>query len=89
MNIDKNINKLLYALTIKDKFYKINSFRFYNIKNNKYSTKYQILKRQIDGENAKIEYKEKYVADKECYSKVEIIKYLAEEYKKGSEADGR
>ena len=34
--------------------------------------------------------KEKFKQDRECYSKVELMKYLAEEYRKiGSEADGR
>ena len=32
---------------------------------------------------------EKYKQDYECYSKVNLLKYLAEEYRKGSEADGR
>ena len=31
----------------------------------------------------------KYKQDYECYSKVNLLKYLAEEYRKGSEADGR
>lgn len=46
MNINKNINKLLYALSIKGQIYKINSFQFYSEKNCKYCTKYQILKRE-------------------------------------------
>ena len=45
MNINQNINKLLYALKQKGQIYKINSFKFYSGKNDKYSTKYQILKR--------------------------------------------
>lgn len=46
MNINKNINKLLYALAIKGQIYKINSFQFYSEKNSKYCTKYQILKKR-------------------------------------------
>lgn len=94
MNINQNINKLLYALKIKGQIYKINSFQFYSEKNDKYSTKYQILKRElipintdIELEDEKIEYEEKYFVDKECYSKIDVLKYLAEEYRKGSEAD--
>ncbi len=32
MNINQNINKLLYALKQKNQFYKINSFQFYSEK---------------------------------------------------------
>ena len=46
MNINKNINKLLYSLSIKGQIYKINTFQFYSEKNCKYCTKYQILKRE-------------------------------------------
>jgi len=103
LNINQNINKLLYALKQKGKIYRINSFQFYNEKLDKYSTKYQILKRELiekeievfykeDGDyyipEDEIEYEEKYSVDHECYSKVEIMKYLAEEYRKGSEASG-
>lgn len=45
MNVSQNINKLLYALSIKGQIYKINSFKFYSEKNCKYCTKYQILKK--------------------------------------------
>ena len=93
MNINQNINKLLYALKQKGWFYKINSFKFYSEKNDKYSTKYQVLKREIEeilnDETLEIEYKEKYKQGYECYSKIDLMKYLAEEYRKGSEADGR
>lgn len=93
MNINQKINKLLYALKEKGQFYKINSFQFYSEKNNKYCTKYQVIKKVLEEiynirEN-KIEYIEKYKQDKECYSKADLMKYLAEEYRKGSEADGR
>lgn len=33
MNVNQNINKLLYALTSKGQLYKINSFKFYSEKN--------------------------------------------------------
>lgn len=90
MNINQNINKLLYALKQKGQLYKINSFQFYSEKNDKYSTKYQILKRElvlvdIDielEEDEEIEYEEKYFVDYECYSKVDLLKYLVEEYGK-------
>ena len=32
---------------------------------------------------------QKYKQDYECYSKIDLMKYLVEEYRKGSEADGR
>ncbi len=96
MNISQSINKLLYALKQKGQLYKINSFQFYSEKNDKYSTKYQVLKRKlvpvevdIELEDEEIEYEEKYNQDYACYSKIDLMKYLAEEYRKGSEADGR
>lgn len=93
MNINQNINKLLYALKVKEQLYKINSFQFYSEKNDKYSTKYQVLKREsvevYNEETDEFEMQEKYKQDYECYSKVDLLKYLAEEYRKGSEADGR
>lgn len=93
MNINQNIDKLLYALKQKNQLYKINSFKFYNEKNDKYSTKYQVLKRVFKEtyniKEDKIELVEKYEQNKECYSKIDLMKYLAEEYRKGSEADGK
>lgn len=93
MNVSQNINKLLYVLTSKGQLYKINSFKFYSQKTNKYCTKYQILKRKIievyNPETEKIEYQEKYKQDYECYNKIDLMKYLAEEHRKGSEANGR
>ena len=96
MNINQNINKLLYALKQKGQIYKINSFKFYSEKNDKYSIKYQLLKRElilvdIDiylEEDEEPEYEEKYNLVKECYSKIDLLKFLAEEYRKGSEANG-
>lgn len=90
MNINNSINKLLKALQIKNKLYKVNSFQFYDEKNNRYSIKYQILKRksvkEYDKKTHKDVIKEKYETDYSCYSKVNIMKYLVDEYKKGSEA---
>ena len=85
MNINQNINKLLYALKQKGQFYKINSFQFYSEKNDKYSTKYQVMKKVLEEtyniKENKIEYREKYKQDKECYSKVDLMKYFIKEYK--------
>lgn len=96
MNINQNINKLLYALKQKGQIYKINSFKFYSEKNDKYSTKYQVLKRElipireiIEMESEEIECEIEYHTVYDCYSKIDLMKYLAEEYRKGSEADGR
>ena len=93
MNINQNIYKLLYALKMKGQLYKINSFKSYSKDNDKYRTAYQVLKRQFEQrynpktrEYGKIE---KYKKDYECYSKVELMKYLAKEYSKGSEAIGK
>ncbi len=91
MNINQNINKLLYVLKQKGQLYKINSFQFYSEKNDKYSTKYQIMKRQLieiyNEETEEIELQERYKQDYECYSKIDLLKYLAEEHRKGSEAN--
>lgn len=92
MNINQNINKLLYALKQKGQFYKINSFQFYSEKNDKYCTKYQVMKKELieiyNIETEEIEKQEKYKQVKECYSKIDLMKYLVEEYRKGSEASG-
>ena len=85
MNINQNINKLLYALKQKGKLYKINSFQFYSEKNDKYSTKYQIMKRELvevyNEETEEIEIQERYKQDYECYSKIDLLKYFMKEYK--------
>ena len=92
MNINQNINKLLYALKLKGQLYKINTYQFYSEKNDKYCTKYQILKKELveefDIEENEIIYREKYALKEECYSKIDLMKYLAEEHRKGSEASG-
>lgn len=91
MNVAQNINKLLYALKQKGLLYKINSFQIYSEKNDKFFTKYQIQKReQIEVYNRdieKTEIQQRYIVKKEYYSKIDVMKYLAEEYKKGSEAN--
>ena len=93
MNVNQNINKLLYALKQKEKIYKINSFKYYNKKKDMYSEKYQILKKELvevyNKDKEKIEIQERYKLKEECYNKIEIMKFLAEELKKGSETDGK
>ena len=93
MNINQNINKLLYALKQKGQIYKINSFKFYSEKNDKYSTKYQVLKKELvevyNEDKDKIELQDRYIQEHETYSKIDVMKYLVEEYRRGSEADGR
>lgn len=85
MNINQNINKLLYTLKQKGQLYKINSFQFYSEKNDKYSTKYQIMKRELvevyNEETEEIEMQERYKQDHECYSKIDLLKYFMKEYK--------
>ena len=92
MNINQNINKLLFALKQREQLYKINSFQFYSEKNDKYCTKYQILKKEIEEiyniEEDKYETIERYKAKGEYYNKIDVMKYLIEEYRKGSEASG-
>ena len=91
MNINQGINRLLYVLKQKGQIYKINSFQFYSEKNDKYSTKYQVLKKVFEEtyniRKDEIELVEKYKQDYECYSKIDLMKYLVEENRKGSEAD--
>lgn len=85
MNINQNINKLLYVLKQKGQIYKINSFQFYSEKNDKYSTKYQILKKEqievYNEETDEIELQERYKQKEECYSKIDVMKYFMKEYK--------
>lgn len=86
MNINKSINKILYVLSIKGQIYKINSFQFYSEDNCKYCTKYQILKKErvktYNPKTDEFELQDKYNPKKECYSKVEVLKYFMEEYRK-------
>ena len=91
LNVNKSIDKLLYALEKNGKIYKINSFKFYSQRNNRYCTKYQVLKKELvdiyNTEKNEIEIEERYKVKKECYSKIDLLKYLIEEHKQGSEAD--
>ena len=65
MNVNQNINKLLYALKQKGQIYKINSFKFYSEKNDKYATKYQVLKKELievyNEDEDKTELQERYI----------------------------
>lgn len=85
MNVNQNINKILYALSIKGQIYKINSFQFYSEQNCKYCTKYQILKREqikiYNEETDEFELQERYKQKEECYSKIDLLKYFMKEYK--------
>lgn len=85
MNINQNINKLLFALKQKGELYKINSFQFYSEKAGKYCTKYQILKRTFEevynAGTGEFELKEKYEQDYDCYNKIDLLKYFMKEYK--------
>lgn len=86
MNVNQNIKKLLYVLSTKGQIYKINTFQFYSEKNCKYCTKYQILKREkikvYNEETNQFELQDRFKQKEECYSKVDILKYLMEEYRK-------
>jgi hypothetical protein len=93
MNVNQNINKLLYVLSTKGQIYKINTFQFYSEKNCKYCTKYQILKREkveiYNEETDEFELQDRYKQKEEYFSKIDVMKYLIEESRKGSEANGR
>ena len=86
MNLNENINRLLHVLSVKGQTYKINSFQFYSEKNCKYCNKYQILKREkvkiYNKEKDEFELQNRYKQKEECYSKVDVMKYLIEEYRK-------
>lgn len=69
MNITQKINKILFALSQKNKIYKINTNKFYSEKSKKYCTKYIIKKKIID----------KYEIDYEGYSKLSVLLYLVNE----------
>ena len=93
MNINQNINKLLYALSIKGKLYKITSFRTYNEDKHKYRTSYKVFKKQLveeyNIETDEFEKVEKYLLDTDCYNKIDLMKYLVRENGKEGEADER
>ncbi len=78
VNFDKNISNLLYVLSLKGNIYKVNSFKFYSNSNKKYCVKYQILKRKYNTIK-----EEKYVVVYECYSKIDLMKFLISEVQEG------
>ena len=59
----------------------------------KYCTKYQILKREkveiYNEETDEFELQDRYKQKEEYFSKIDVMKYLIEESRKGSEANGR
>lgn len=69
MNINNSINKLLYALSLKGIYYKLDSKKFYSDNLGKYITKYTlyIISPKKDGED--------------FYSKIKLLKHLATVYK--------
>ena len=92
MNIQTQINKLLLALSIKGKKYKVNSYMFYSDRVEKYCNKYVLSRKELvpminaltgleEGEE------EKYVYVLDSYNRIDILKYLVQEYK-GSEENG-
>jgi len=74
-NISALIRKLQLALLQKDIKMSINTKQFYSEKNNKMATKYSIVTPQ------KVEKKIKNVTVYEGYSKIGVLKYLADMYK--------
>lgn len=74
-NISALIRKLQLALLQKDIKMSINTKQFYSEKNNKMATKYSIVTPQ------KVEKKIKNVTVYEGYSKIGVLKYLADTYK--------
>ena len=85
LNINQNINKLLFALQKKGCLYKVNSYQFYSEKKDSYVTKYILYKKELveefDLTTHKITYTEKYVEKANFYNKTKMMKYLADEYK--------
>ena len=69
MNINNKINTLLYALSLKGIYYKLDTKQYYSDNLNKYIKKYVLytIRPNVDGE--------------EFYSKIKLLKYLAECYK--------
>ena len=84
MNINQSINRILYSLKEKGQIYQLNSFQFYNEKNEMYSTKYQILKKELvevyNIKTNKTEKIEKYNLKEEYYKKINVLKYFLKEY---------
>lgn len=73
MNIQKKINKLLFALSQKGKVYQVNTFKFFSSETNRYHTKFTISRKAKGKVTEKIE----------CYSPIEVLKHLVDELKEG------
>jgi len=81
MNVNNLINKLLTALASEGIFYKINTFKKYYKEDKKFITRLQLcqefeVESEIPGET-----KKKYIEILSTYSKIDILKLLAEDYK--------
>ena len=89
MNINKNINKLLFAIRHKGIDIKVDTIQFYSNKLEKYCSKYVVYIKELTT-NRKGEEVLKYVYQDDFSSKVQLLKYLVEKYKQiGSETDGK
>lgn len=89
MNLQRNINRVLLAIRNKGIDIKIDTIQFYSDKLEKYCSKYVVYIKELTT-NRKGEEVLKYVYQDDFFSKVQLLKYLAEKYKQiGSEADGR
>lgn len=89
MNIQKNINKLLFAIRNNGIDIKIDTIQFYSDKLEKYCSKYVVYIKELTT-NRKGEEVLRYVYQDDFFNKVQLLKYLVEKYKQiGSEADGR
>ena len=93
MNVQTQIDKLLLALSIRGKKYKVNSYMFYSDRIEKYCNKYILSRKELvpminifTGEEEGQE--EKYVQVLDTYNRLDILKYLIKEYK-GSEENDR
>lgn len=94
MNIQANINKLLYALKQENMNYQIKTSNFYSERAQKYITNYKVMmeveyipKSELEKislgikTEQEVEKKKKYLEVLNTYSKIEILKLLAEDYK--------
>lgn len=89
MNLQRNINRVLLAIRNKGIDIKIDTIQFYSDKLEKYCSKYVVYIKELTT-NRKGKEVLKYVYQDDFFSKVQLLKYLAEKYKQiGSEADGR
>lgn len=81
MNIRNRINQLLIALGIEGWFYKIKTEMFFSEKHRKYFKKYYLYMRIEQKELCEETIKIKYIQVKESFKLVDILLYLADEYK--------